>query len=68
LVARKTQVSLRTEPRRVSELDQPQRHSQNIHDILGMIVHASIAKVEPLEVGHGRRLNHLAELEGAAEE
>lgn len=32
-----------------------------------MVVHAGIAEVEPLQVGHRRRLDHLAELEGAAE-
>lgn len=37
------------------------------HDAFGVVVHACIPEVEPLEVGHSARLYHLGELKVLAE-
>ena len=66
MVARKTQVSLRRADcqRRL----QPQLlKSKYSHDVLWVVVHASVAEVKALEVGHRGRLNHDGELERVAE-
>lgn len=56
-------VSQRSSPREEAQ----KRERGNAHDILRMIIHACIPQIEPLQISHRRRLDHLGELEMQAQ-